>query len=254
MNDPLLGVQPLVLALLGFVLGAIGGSFISTILIRWPEGRSALRGRSACDGCGEALRPHELVPILSFLLSRGRCRRCGGAIDRRHLGVELAAALIGAVALYAHPNLAGAASALLGWWLLLVGALDGEHHWLPDRLTLPLLTAGLLVGWIGIGPPFEQRLIGAAAGLAALALVAFLYRAVRGRQGLGGGDPKLFAAIGAWLGWVQLPFVLVGAGLLGLAAVLLVTLRGRRIEATDRLPLGTLMALAAWPIWLLLPL
>jgi leader peptidase (prepilin peptidase)/N-methyltransferase len=77
---------------------------------------------------------------------------------------------------------------------------------------------------------------------------------VRGRQGLGGGDPKLFAALGAWLGWVQLPFVLLGAGLLGLAALLLARLRGRRLSGSDRLPLGTLLALAAWPIWLLMPL
>ena len=72
---------------------------------------------------------------------------------------------------------------------------------------------------------------------------------LRGREGLGGGDPKLLAAIGAWLGW-QLPFILLGAGLLGLAAVLLMRLRGEAVAATDRLPLGTLMALAAWPIWL----
>ena len=254
MNDPLLGIEPWLLTVLGLVLGGVAGSFIATILIRWPQGRSALKGRSSCDGCGEALRPHELVPILSFLLSRCRCRRCGAAIDRRHLGIELAAALIGAIALYAHPSLAGVASALLGWWLLLVGALDAEHHWLPDRLTLPLLVVGLIFAWLGIGPSLEQRLIGAAAGFAVLALVALLYRVLRGRQGLGGGDPKLFAAIGAWHGWVQLPFVLVGAGLLGMAAVLLAALRGRQIKSTDRLPFGALMALAAWPIWLLLPL
>ena len=99
--------------------------------------------------------------------------------------------------------------------------------------------------------PLEERLIGAAAGFLALALIAFAYRRLRGREGLGGGDPKLLAAIGAWLGWQQLPFVMLGAGLLGLAAVLLRAARGETIAATDRLPLGTLMALAAWPIWLI---
>ena len=252
--DPLLGVSPLVLSALGFGAGAIFGSFIAAILIRWPQERSVLRGRSACDSCGQKLRAIELIPLLSYLAQRGRCRRCGAAIDTRHVGIELAAGVIGAVALFSHPNVAGIASALFGWWLLLIGALDGEHHWLPDVLTLPLLPIGLIIAWIGIGPPLEQRLIGAIVGFAALTVVAFLYCTVRHRHGLGGGDPKLFAAIGAWLGWVQLPFVLLGAGLFGLAAVLLARFRGRRLAATDSLPFGTLMALAAWPIWLLMPL
>lgn len=239
---------------MGVVLGALNGSFLSTILSRWPRQRSALGGRSSCDSCGGALRAHELVPILSFVLARGRCRRCGGAIDRRHLWIELAAAAIGGIAFLAHPGAAGLVTALLGWWLLLIAALDAEHHWLPDKLTLPLIAAGLAAAWAGIGPPIGHRLIGAAAGFAALAILAFLYRRLRGREGLGGGDPKLLAAIGAWLGWAQLPFVLLGAGLLGLGAILLMRLGGRQVSATDRLPLGTLMALAAWPIWLLFPL
>lgn len=239
---------------MGAALGAIVGSFLATLVVRWPEGRSVINGRSVCDGCGTALRAHELVPILSFLAQRGRCRRCGSNIERAHLWIELGAALIGAIALLAHPGPAGLVTAILGWWLLAIGALDAEHHWLPDKLTLPLLPAGLVVAWVGIGPALEARLIGAAAGYGALAGLALLYRLVRGREGLGGGDPKLLAAIGAWLGWTQLPYVLLGAGGLGLAAVSLVRLRGGTVAATDRLPLGTLLALAAWPIWLMLPL
>ena len=85
---------------------------------------------------------------------------------------------------------------------------------------------------------------------AALFLIALGYRALRGREGLGGGDPKLFGALGAWLGWTQLPFVLVGAGLIGIAALLARRLRGGTVAATDRLPFGALMALAAWPLWI----
>jgi leader peptidase (prepilin peptidase)/N-methyltransferase len=143
-------------------------------------------------------------------------------------------------------------TAILGWWLFLIAAMDLEHEWLPDRLTWPLLAAGLAAAWGGFGPPLESRLIGAAAGFVSLFLIARVYRALRGREGLGGGDPKLLAAIGAWLGWTQLPFVLVGAGLIGIAALLLKRLRGQAIAATDRLPLGTLMALAAWPIWIVM--
>jgi leader peptidase (prepilin peptidase)/N-methyltransferase len=198
------------------------------------------------------LSPRDLIPILSWFLVRGRCRHCGAAIDRRHLAIEAGSALVGLTAILAHPIPTAAFTAIFGWWLFLLAALDVEYEWLPDRLTLPLIPAGLATAWIGIGPPLEERLIGAAAGFAALALIAFLYRRLRGREGLGGGDPKLFAAIGAWLGWPALPLVMLGAGLLGMTAILLKRTRGEAVAATDRLPLGALLALAAWPIWLIL--
>src|SRR3546814_7214958 len=88
--------------------------------MRWPEGRSALGGRSRCDSCGEALRPGALMPILSYYLQRGRCRRCGAPIDGRHVTVEVASAAIGLVAALAHPLALALATALLGWWLLLI--------------------------------------------------------------------------------------------------------------------------------------
>lgn len=234
----------------GAVLGAIVGSFLATILIRWPQERSALGGRSACDSCGAKLGARDLVPILSFIVARGRCRACGARIDPRHLGMELAAAMVGAVALAAHGWPLGGATALFGWWLLMIIALDAEHHWLPDALTLPLIPLGLGFAWLGFGPPLAGRAIGAAVGGIGLWLIAALYRFARGREGMGGGDPKLLAGIGAWLGWMQIPFVLLGTGVLGIAAALLMRARGREVGATTRLPLGALMALAAWPLWL----
>ncbi len=236
----------------GLIAGAIVGSFLAAILIRWPKGQSAIWGRSACDSCGRSLGPRDLVPIFSFLLARGRCRTCGAAIDRRHLVAETAGALIGMTAIIAHPLPLALATAIFGWWLLLLAALDLEHHWLPDRLTLSLLPAGLLAGWWGFGPGLEDRAIGAIAGYLALAAIALGYRRLRGREGLGGGDPKLLGAVGAWLGWQQLPVVMLGSGLIGLAIILSMHLRGRTVRATDRVPLGTMIALAAWPIWLLI--
>jgi leader peptidase (prepilin peptidase)/N-methyltransferase len=244
-------MQAALLGLAGFALGAIIGSFLATILVRWPQGRSVVAGRSHCDGCEAALGPAELVPLLSFLWFRGRCRRCGMAIDRRHVAVELAAGLIGLVAVLAQPLPDAAVSAALGWWLLILAALDAEHQWLPDRLTLPLIPAGLAAAWAGFGPALVDRAIGAAVGWAVLVLLAILYRRLRGREGLGGGDPKLLAAVGAWLGVLQLPFVLLAAGLLGLVALVGMRARGAAIDGDTRLPLGALMALAAWPIWLI---
>ena len=236
------------------ILGLCIGSFVATILIRWPQGRRVSAGRSACDHCGRTLEVRDLVPVLSWSLSRGRCRHCGGRIDRRHLAAEGGAAVVAVTAILAHPLPLAAVTALLGWWLVLLAALDLEHQWLPDRLTLPLIPAGLAAGWGGFGPALDARLIGAAAGFLSLFLIARGYRAVRRREGLGGGDPKLFAALGAWLGWVHLPIVLVGAGLLGFAALAVRRLRGGAVAADDRLPLGTLMALAAWPIWIVVAL
>lgn len=246
-----LNASPALAAILGGVLGLVIGSFLATILVRWPAGRSVLAGRSRCDSCGAALGVLELIPVLSWLVRRGRCRRCGAAIDARHVAIELAAALIGVVAALAHSLPLALVTAGFGWWLLLAAALDLERQWLPDLLTLPLLALGLLAAEAGFGPPLIERAAGAAIGWASLALIAFLYRRARGREGMGGGDPKMFAAIGAWVGAWNLPAILLVAGLLGLAAALTMRLRGEEVKATSRLPLGTLLALAAWPAWLL---
>ena len=236
---------------LGLVFGAVVGSFLATVLIRWPKRESVVAGRSRCDRCGEALEARDLVPILSYAALRGRCRACAGRIDPRHLIVELAAAMVGLVAMIAHPLPLAAITLGLGLWLLLAAMLDVEHEWLPDRLTLPLIPLGLAAAWAGFGPPLVERLAGAALGWAVLAAMAFAYRRLRGREGLGGGDPKLLAGIGAWVGALQLPVILLGAGLLGLAAAMLMRLRGEEIGPASRLPLGALMAVAAWPVWLI---
>ncbi|HEY0324575.1 MAG TPA: prepilin peptidase [Allosphingosinicella sp.] len=237
--------------LAGAVLGAIIGSFVAALVIRWPRGEGVTGGRSRCDACGETLRARELVPVLSYLVQRGRCRRCGARIDARHPLVELAGALIGVAAVLAHPLPLALVTAGLGWWLLATAAIDAEEQWLPDALTLPLVPLGLVAAWAGFGPPLLDRLVGAVAGGLGLALLGWIYRALRAREGLGGGDPKLLAGIGAWLGLLQLPFVLLGAGLVGLAAALALVARGRAVGATTRLPLGALMAVAAWPLWIL---
>ena len=250
--EPLLNLAPVAWAAIGAGLGLIAGSFLATLIVRWPNGRSVAVGRSACDQCGRALRWFELVPLLSFLASRGRCRTCDGAIDRRHVSIEVAMAAIGAMAFWVAPAFGGLFGALFGWLLLTLAALDVEHHWLPDRLTLPLMLLGLLAGWGGLPPALDDRLIGAVAGFGALWLIATAYRMLRGRIGLGGGDPKLFGAIGAWLGWQMLPFVLLLAALAGLAAVVAMRLRGDAITATTRLPFGALLAVAAFPVWLVI--
>lgn len=237
----------------GTIGGLIAGSFLSTLAIRWPSGLK-VDGRSRCDGCGVQLRAAQLLPILAYVRQGGRCAGCGARIDRRHILLESLAVLIGIVATAASPGPAGFAGAFFGWLLLILATLDLTDFWLPDRLTLPLAAAGLLAGAAGLAPTLVDRGAGMVFGWASLQLVASGYRWLRGRDGLGRGDPKLFGAIGAWLGWQMLPIVLLFASLMGLAAVLVARMIGRPIGRHDALPFGAPLAAAAWPVWLVLAL
>lgn len=232
------------------VLGLIFGSFIATVALRWPQGRSAMQGRSACDSCGKALRAHELVPLLSFAIQRGRCRGCGGPIHPGHAVVELIAALIGVSAGLVAPGWEGVWGAVFGWLLLTLAALDLAAFWLPNVVTALLGVTGILSG-IWFAPNLFDRLAGGVIGLVLLWLVAFVYRRVRKRRGLGGGDAKMFGGIGLWLGASMLAPVLLGASVLGLVVALAMRASGREIGMTSRLPLGTLLAIAAFPAWLI---
>ena len=231
--------------ILGALLGLVAGSFLSTLVVRWPKGES-LGGRSRCDGCGRVLGVLELVPLVSALAARGKCRSCGAAIDRRHGVLELAAALVGLLAMLASPGAMGLSGAILGWALLALLALDAEHQWLPDRITLPLLALGLLLG----AGDFPDRLLGAAIGGGGLLLLALGYRALRGREGMGLGDVKLMAALSAWLGPLLLGPLLGLAALMGLLMALAVKLRGGELPAGGRIPFGACLAAAAFPLWL----
>ncbi len=233
--------------LIGSLFGAIIGSFLGAIVMRWPRGETVLRGRSKCDGCGRTLRAIELVPLISALISRGRCRNCNAPIDPAHGVMELGAALIGGLALWLLPLPAAMLFALAGWMLLTLAMLDARHLWLPDALTFPLAALGLTLGdWV-LPAPFPDRLIGAAIGYGALFAIATLYRRLRGRDGLGLGDAKLLGAIGAWLGWQLLPLVLLVASVAGLVWALALHLLGRKIDNSIRLPFGTFLCLAVLP-------
>lgn len=238
------------IALAGLI-GLIFGSFIATLVLRWPAGRSVL-GRSQCDGCGRALDACDLVPLLSAFASRGRCRTCGAPIDPFHSRVEAAAALIGLIALALMPGAAGWLWALFGWLLLPLALLDARHFWLPDRLCALLAVVGLLLA----GPLFVagllDRWVGAVAGGMLLAFLAWAYRRTRGAEGMGGGDPKLVAAIGCWTGWQALPLLLLLASAGGIGWALFVQRKGDRPLAERRVPFGVFLCIAAFaavPVW-----
>ncbi|MBM3927721.1 MAG: prepilin peptidase [Sphingomonadales bacterium] len=224
-------------------LGAIFGSFIATVAVRWPA--PAVTGRSRCDGCGRTLRAFELVPILSWIVLRGRCRTCDARIGALHPAIELLGAGVGVAAGLAAPGVDAVWGAAFGWLLLLIGAVDVVAFRIPNPFSLSLAMLGLCLGVAGIELALRERLIGGVAGFAVLWAVAAGYRHLRGRMGLGGGDAKLFGAIGLWLGWRALPAVLLIACVIGLGWAL-----ARRMRADERLPLGTLLAVGAFTMWI----
>lgn len=235
---------------LGAVIGAIIGSFLATVAVRWQRADSALRGRSACDGCGAALAVRRLFPVISFIVQRGRAACCGTRIDWLHPAGEIAGAAAGATIAAISSDLPTAATgALFAGLLLQLALLDARHYWLPDPLTAALALAGLGAGLLGLEPTVADRLIGGAGGYLVFAGVRLTYRLLRGREGMGGGDVKLFGAIGLWLGWKILPLVLFGAAAAGLFWTLILLAAGRSLTGASRLPFGVFLALAAGGGW-----
>lgn len=233
-------------------LGPFAGSFIATLVGRLERGQPWALARSACDSCGARLGPRDLVPLVSFALARGRCRHCGAAIARALPLAELAGLGLGLLAATAAPGPAALAGALLGWWLWAAGWLDWRTTWLPHGLTWPLAALGLGASARGLTPAaLPDAAIGALAGLAAMAVLRLAWRHLRGREGLGAGDPPLTAAAGAWLGWALLPPVLLAASLLGLVVAALRLRPGARLAAGAELPFGSLLGLAAHAAWLI---
>ncbi len=198
------------------------GSWLGVLVRRWPQGRKTGLARSCCDHCQHLLAPRDLVPLLSFAWQRGRCRYCGARIGLFYPAIELAALSVALACYFAD---AGGWSAWidagLGWALLCAAWIDLETFRLPDFITLSLILAGLCVTWADQPAAIYEHAAAAALAFGGFRLLDYAYLALRQRQGLGEGDAKLFAACGAWLGLTSLPYVVMGAGLIGIGMVLL---------------------------------
>lgn len=241
-------MKGLVWAALLTLTGFCVGSFVGLVADRWPRGEPALWGRSRCRSCNATIPPAALVPVLSYFALGGRCSRCNAAIPHDLWLIEAAAATIGLVGALVAPGPWALATAALGWTLLLAAILDARHFWLPIAFTLGLAAAGLALA--AISGRAAESLSGAVLGFFSLEAVRLLYRAVRKRDGLGGGDPLLFGALGAWLGPAALPFVLLLAALGGLAsAVIIATIRRAPLSSQTRVPLGAWLAAAGFVAW-----
>ena len=219
------------------LFGLAIGSFLNVVIVRVPEGRSLWHPRSACPGCSAQLAWHDNIPVLSFLWLRGRCRRCGMRISPRYPIVEgLTAAALAAVYLAFGPTGDFMVAAVLLATLVVVTAIDLQHQLIPDVITLPGIVVGLAAN-LAIGHvSWLDSVIGIVMG-GGLFLVIILVS----RGGMGGGDMKLGAMLGAFLGWKALLFALFAAIVLGgvvAIAVLVSGLRGRK----DPIPFGPFLA------------
>jgi leader peptidase (prepilin peptidase) / N-methyltransferase len=237
------------------LLAPLIGSFVAVVVTRYSNWRAIAIGRSRCPRCGRTLAARDLVPIVSWLVQRGRCRFCAGPIGVLYLRIELAALAIAVWAACLVPGPLLAITCGLGWTLLALGEIDARRFVLPDVITGPLLLSGLAVAWLYQPDQFLDHVLGAAAGYLSFFLLSDIYRRLRGRVGLGLGDAKLFAAAGAWVSWLGLPSIALIAGASGLATVLLHSLaKSAPIEPGSRLPFGPFLAFGLWIVWLYGPL
>jgi leader peptidase (prepilin peptidase) / N-methyltransferase len=230
------------------------GSFLGVAATRFPTRESVVFGRSACPHCGHRLAARDLVPILSWILQRRRCRYCATPIELFYPLMEIGALL---VAVSAAPLFSGWllwASCGLGWTLLTIAAIDYRCMILPDELTLPLIPAGLGVSYLLDPDRIAGHAIGTVVGFVAFSIIGWLYRQIRGRDGLGMGDAKLLAASGAWVSTSGLPSVVFLSATTGLLVVIAAMLAGRRFSSNDKVPFGSYLCLGTWFVWLFGPL
>lgn len=229
-----------------FLFGLILGSFLNVCIHRVPTGSSIVHPPSSCPSCGEKIRFYDNIPLLSYLVLRGRCRSCKALIPLRYPVVELMTGLLSmALALRYGPGAQYIIYLAFVSALIVVTFIDLQHQIIPDAISLPGIAAGIAVSLTPWGSvSFVESAIGAAAGGGGLLAVAWGFERLTGKEGMGLGDVKLLAMIGAWIGWRALPFVILSSSLFGIiigGAALMVTRRGLRA----RIPFGPFLALGA---------
>ncbi|MBL0680531.1 prepilin peptidase [Aeromonas dhakensis] len=202
--------------------------------------------RSACPHCDHAITAMENIPLLSWLWLKGRCRECHAPISPRYPLVELLTALLSLVVAATFPPSWGLLAALLLTWVLVaLTFIDLDKMLLPDQLTLPLLWGGLLFNLAGGFVPLADAVIGAIAGYLVLWSLYWAFKLLTGKEGMGYGDFKLLAALGAWLGWQALPIVLLLSSLVGaIIGISLILLRNH--HQNNPIPFGPYLAIAGW--------
>jgi leader peptidase (prepilin peptidase)/N-methyltransferase len=261
--------SPLALLPCALLLGLIVGSFLNVLIHRlpimldrdWTTQSRAMLGlppepkgpaynlllpHSECPRCTHKIRAWENIPVISYLMLRGKCAECRAKISLRYPLVELATGILSAFVVY-HFGLSWQAGAflLLTWGLLAMSLIDADHQLLPDVLVLPLLWLGLIVNGQGLFTSLYAALWGAVAGYLSLWLVYWAFKLITGKEGMGYGDFKLLAMLGAWGGWQILPLTILLSSLVG-AVLGVVMLKMRNAQTSTPIPFGPYLAIAGW--------
>ena len=256
-------------ALVCLILGLLIGSFLNVVVYRLPlmmqrdwqaQAREILElpsepatgtfnlilPNSRCPHCDHEIRAWENIPVISYLFLRGKCSSCKAPISLRYPLVELACGLLSAyVAWHFGFGWQTAGMLLLTWGLLAMSLIDADHQLLPDALVLPLLWLGLIANYFGLFASLEDALWGAVAGYMSLWSVYWLFKLVTGKEGMGHGDFKLLAMLGAWGGWQVLPLTILLSSLVG-AVLGVIMLRLRNQDTATPIPFGPYLAIAGW--------
>jgi len=248
------------------VIGLMIGSFLNVAIYRIPimmqresenylalendqlpphtERYNLITPRSACTSCAHKLSLADNIPILSFVWLKARCRYCKASVSWRYPSVELLTAVLSALVIWHFGSGIAGLSALIFLWLLIVMSfIDLDTQLLPDELTLPLMWLGLLINLDGTFVPLRDAVIGAAAGYLFLWLVYWMFLAATGKEGIGYGDFKLLAALGAWMGWTMLPLIVLLSSVVG-ATVGLLMIALKRHHRDSPIPFGPFLATA----------
>lgn len=251
------------------LLGLVVGSFLNVVIYRLPLMMEARWRRDCCEllevdpgkadpplnlatpnshcpHCKAAIRPWQNIPVVSYLLLGGKCANCGAGISLRYPAIELVTGLMTmALAWYFGVSWALLGAMLFTWALIALTLIDVDHQLLPDDITLPLLWLGLAFNLGGTYVSLQDAVIGAMAGYLLLWSVYWLFKLLTGKEGMGFGDFKLLAALGAWLGWQALPLIILLSSLVGAVvgiALMIIKRRGREIP----IPFGPYLAMAGW--------
>lgn len=228
-----------------FVFGALVGSFLNVCIHRIPGGESIAFPASHCPRCKAPIKPYDNIPIVSYLLLRGRCRACAGGIAIRYPLVEMLGGIAAVGALCAH-GLSAEALLVFAFLaaLIVITFIDLDHQIIPDAISLPGIFVGFAAALLFGAPTWSDSLIGILLGGGLLWAVAAGYEWLTGREGMGGGDIKLLAMIGAFLGWRAIPVTLLVGSLLGsVIGLSLMAARGR--DAKMAIPFGPFLAAGA---------
>ena len=259
----------LAFVLCALLIGLLIGSFLNVVIYRLPkmmqrdwreQAREILElpaepqtatfnlvlPNSSCPHCAHEIKPWENIPVVSYLFLRGKCSSCKAPISLRYPLVELSCGLLSAyIAWHFGFTWQAGGMLLLTWGLLAMSLIDADHQLLPDSLVLPLLWLGLIANSFGLFTSLGDALWGAVAGYLSLWSVYWLFKLVTGKEGMGYGDFKLLAMLGAWGGWQILPLTILLSSLVG-AVLGLIMLRLRNAETSTPIPFGPYLAIAGW--------